>query len=54
MTFTFKVPQGQSDGVIGSPIYGFVLVLSSNIWPKVAPLQYTCSLQSLSHIAFER
>ncbi len=41
----------KSDSVIGFPIYGFLLVPNSNIWPNSAPLR-DISLLYLSDLHF--
>ena len=40
------------DSVIGLPIYGFLVVSNSNIWPNSTPLQ-NIRLQNLSDLDFE-
>ncbi len=40
------------DGVSGFPIYDFLLVFNSNIWPNSAPLR-DMSLQSLGDLDFD-
>ncbi len=40
------------DGVIGLPIYGFLLMVNSNIWPNTAFLR-DISLQNMSDLEFD-
>ena len=40
------------DGVIGLPIYDFLLMFNSNIGPNMAPLQ-DISLQTMSDLDFD-
>ncbi len=40
------------DSVIGLPIYAFLLMFNSNIWPNSAPLQ-DIKLQNLSDLEFD-
>ncbi len=40
------------DDVVGLPIYAFLLMFNSNIWPNPAPLQDT-RLQNLSDLEFD-
>ncbi len=40
------------DSVIGLPIYAFLLMFNSNIWPKSAPLQ-DIRLRNLSDLEFD-
>ncbi len=41
------------DGAIGLPIYGFLSMFNSNIWPNMAPLRNYIRLQNLGDLEFD-
>ncbi len=40
------------ESAIRLPVYGFLLMVNSNIWPNVAPLQDIC-VQNMSNLEFD-
>ncbi len=52
LTWTPRSLQVKSDGAVEHPIYYFLLMFYSNIWPISAPLQHI-SLQNLSDLDYD-